>query len=166
MPYATIDDVFKRYKPIRTVVGSEDLQVASVDVSSIFINDAASLVDAYLAHKYTVPLTLVPSYITQVTADLAIFNILVEKLPSSPDFFKPRYDRAMATLASIMSGTIIVASAISNTVGDMEAWSTTMGYHAVFSPVLPPDDQTVDIDRVNADESARVGDLGAGGVTS
>jgi phage gp36-like protein len=161
MSYATIDDIMKRYKPIRTIVGSEDMQVTSMDVSSIFIRDAESLVDAYLANKYTVPLSPVPSYITMVTADIAIFNILLEHLPRSPDFFQPRYDRAMGILSSVLSGTIVVTSAAILTTGDQEAWSTTDGYHSVFSPVLDPDEQTVDKDRVEADEDVRIGDLGA-----
>jgi phage gp36-like protein len=161
MSYATIDDIMKRYKPISTMIGSEDMQVASLDVTSIFINDAQSLVDAYLANKYTVPLSPVPGYITMVTADIAIFNILLENLPNVPDFYQPRYDRAMGVLASVLSGTIVVNSASTITTGDQEAWSTTNGYHAVFSPVLDPDEQTVDKDRVDADIDVRVGDLGA-----
>lgn len=160
MSYATIDDVLKRYKPIQTLVGSEDLQVNSEDVSSIFIRDAESIVDAYIGRRYTVPLSVVPAFITQVTADLAIFNILVEHQPKFPDFFKDRYDRAMSMLTSIMSGDMIINSATAVTTGDNEAWSTTEGYHSVFSPVINPDEQTVDKDRVDADLSERVGDIG------
>lgn len=160
MSYATIDDIFKRYKPIRTLVGSEDLQVASADVSSIFIRDAESLVDAYLTNRYTVPLSVVPSYITMVTADIAIFNMLFEHLPKVPDFFQPRYDRAISLLTAISSGTIGVASASVPTTGDQEAWSAGQEYHSIFSPVLAPDEQTVDIDRVEAELSDRVGDSG------
>lgn len=161
MSYATIDDVFKRYKPIRTIIGSEDIQVTSVDVASIFIRDAESIVDAYISNRYSVPLTNVPPYITMVTADIAIFNILFEHLPKVPDFFQPRYDRAIALLTSISSGTIAVTSAAVPTTGDQDAWSSGQQFHGVFSPVLSPDEQTVDVDRVNADLSERVGDAGA-----
>jgi phage gp36-like protein len=159
--YGTITDVFARYKPIRTLVGSEDLQVSSADVASIFIADAESLVDAYLRSKYTVPLAPVPAYITMVTIDIAIYNMLLEHLPNSPDFFQPRYDRAMKILTDISSGVITVSSATIAASGDQDAWSTTQTYHPVFSPVLPPDDQTVDKDRVDADEALRSGDIGA-----
>lgn len=162
MPYATIDDIFKRYKPIRTIIGSEDLQVTSADVSSIFIADAQSLIDSYLGRRYTTPISPVPSYITQVTADLAIFNILVEHLPrGNPDFFQPRYDRAMKILTDIVSGTIIIGSATVVSSGDQDAWSSGMDYHPVFSPVLGADEQTVDKDRVDADIDLREGDIGA-----
>ena len=165
MTYATISDVFKRYQPIQTIVGSETLQVTSVDVASIFLNDAESFIDAILAKRYTVPLTVVPAYITQITADIAIFNILLEHLPKVPDFFQPRYDRAMDMLAMINSGDLLVTSATPVSAGDQEAWSTTDGYHPVFSPVLDPMDQTVDDDRVDADNTTRVGDIGAAGTS-
>jgi phage gp36-like protein len=160
MAYATIADVMLRYKPIRTLIGSEDLQVASSEVSSIFINDAESVVDAIIGRQYVVPLNPVPAYITQVTADIAIFNMLVEHLPQKPDFFQPRYDRAMNMLLSISSGYMIINSATVVSSGDSEAYSTTQNYHSVFSPVLPMEEQTVDKDRVDADQVLRVGDVG------
>ena len=161
MSYATIDDVFKRYKPIRTLVGSEDTQVTSIEVSSIFISDAESLIDAILAKRYTVPLAVYPAYITQMAADIAIFNILTDHLPGKPDFFQPRYDRAMNMLMMINSGDLVVASATIVTSGDQEAWSTTQDYHPAFSPVIEPEDQTVDKDRVDADLDQRTDDIGA-----
>jgi len=161
MSYATIDDVFKRYKPIRTLVGSEDISVNSVEVSSIFITDAESFVDAYISRRYAVPLNPVPSLIRQVTSDLAIFNMMVEKLPDTPDFFQPRYDRAIKTLEMIRDGEMDLSSQTVITSGDQEAWSSTMDYHPVFSPVLNPLDQTVDKDQVDADKSDRSGDIGA-----
>jgi phage gp36-like protein len=160
MSYATITDVMTRYKPIVTLVGSEDLQVASVDVASIFINDAESIVDAIIGRRYTVPLNPVPAFITQVTADIAIFNILVEHLPQKPDFFQPRFDRAMAMLMSISSGYMIIGSATVVSSGDSEAYSTSYGYHGVFSPVLSIEEQSVDNDRVLADKELRIGDAG------
>lgn len=161
MSYATIDDVFKRYKPIGTIVGSENVQVTSLDVASIFITDAESIIDAIVGKKYAVPLNPVPSFITKVAADIAIFNILMEHMPGSPDYFKPRYDMAMELLRSITSGDLIINSGTTLTTGDQEAWATTQDYHSVFSPVLSPEEQTVDKDRVDADVDAREGDIGA-----
>lgn len=160
MTYATIDDVMNRYRPIRTLVGSENLQVASVNVASIFINDAESVVDAILGKRYVVPLSPVPAFVTWITSDIAIFNILTDHLPGKPDFFQPRYDRAMKMLMDISSGYMTLNSVSVVSSGDNEAWSTSQDYHTVFSPVLAPEEQTVDIDRVNADNAARVDDIG------
>lgn len=160
MTYATIGDVFKRYKPIRTMVGSDDVQVTSNDVSSVFISDAESLIDGYIGRRYSVPLDATPSFITQIASDISIFNMLVEKLPETPDFFQPRYDRSIALLEQIASGKIDVVSATVIDEGDQEAWSSTEEYHPVFNPVLDAVDQTVDKDQVDAAKDVRANDAG------
>ena len=163
MSYADIDGVFSRYKPIATLVGSANVQVASVDVSTIFIADAEGFVDAFLSRRYETPLSPVPRIITQITSDLAIFNMMVEKLPEVPDFFQPRYDRAMSWLEMIRDGQMDLTSQTVVTTGDQDAWSSTEDYHPVFSPVLDPIDQTVDKDQVDAAKDLRSGDIGASG---
>lgn len=159
MSYAVLIDVFARYKPIKTMVGSEDLQVTSDDVSSIFINDAESLVDAYVSRRYETPLNPVPPLITQIASDLSIFNMLVEKLPSTPDFFQPRYDRAIKNLEMLRDGEMNLSSQTVVTSGDQEAWSSTERYHPVFNPVLDPIDQRVDKDQVDQAKDDRSGDI-------
>lgn len=155
MSYATIDELFARYA-LGSVVGSGYQLVTSVNVSSVHIFGAEGIVDSFLARRYKVPVPANP-LITQITADLAIFNILVEHLPQVPDFMQPRYDRAMKLLMMIASGTIVVASAtvISEGTTDQEAWSSTMNHHPVFSPVLSVEDQAPDSDRVAEDKDAR-----------
>lgn len=158
MSYSTIDGVFSRYKPITTLVGADTVQVTSDDVSSIFIMDAESFIDAYISRRYAVPLNPVPSLITQIASDLAIFNMMVEKLPQVPDFFQPRYDRAIQTLEMLRDGKMDLSSQTIVTTGDQEAWSSTQAYHPVFNPVLDPIDQAVDSDQVDAAQDARSDD--------
>lgn len=161
MTYATFSDVLERYKPIRTLIGSEDLQVSTLSVSSVFINDAESYVDSILGRKYVVPLSVTPAYITQITADIAIFNILTDHLPQKPDFFQPRYDRAMAMLKDLVEGSMVISSATLVTTGDNEAWSTTQGYHSVFSPVVTSDlELQADVDRVETEVDLRRAEAG------
>lgn len=159
MPYATIDDIFARYRPIGTLVGSMETQVLSGDVASIFIGDAESFIDAYISRRYAVPLNPVPQFITQIASDLAIFNMMVEKLPEVPDFFQPRYDRSLKMIIDVACGNMNVLSATLVGTGDQEAWSSTDTYHPVFNPVLDPADQTVDKEQVDAAKSLRTGDL-------
>lgn len=160
MSYSTIDGVFSRYKPIRTLVGSANTQVTSVDVSTIFIADAESFVDAYLSRRYVVPINPVPSLITQIASDLAIFNMMVEKLPEVPDFFQPRYERAIKTLEMLRDGKMDLSSQTLVTTGDQEAWSSTQAYHPIFDPTLDPIDQAVDKDQIDAAKDERSGDAG------
>ena len=158
MSYSDIDGIFNRYKPIRTLVGSSDVQATSADVASIFISDAEGFIDAYISRRYSVPLNPVPSLITQIASDLAIFNMMVEKLPEVPDFFQPRYDRAIKTLEMIRDGKMDISSQTIVTTGDQEAWSSTEDFHPVFNPVLDPIDQSVDSDQVAAAKSDRTSD--------
>jgi phage gp36-like protein len=150
MSYATINDVFSRYKPIRTMVGAGSFEVISADVSSIFINDAESFVDAFLGVRYTTPITPVPALVTQITSDLAIFNMLTEKQVQIPDAMQARYDRSMDMLKMLRDGDMVLPSSVSVlTGGDQEVWSSNEDFHSIFHPVLDEVEQAADIDWIN-----------------
>jgi phage gp36-like protein len=159
MAYATITDVFARYKPIGSMVGAGSLDTTSVDVASIYISDAEGIINAHLASRYVVPVTTEP-LVTMLSSDLAISAMLLEKLGSQPPFMESRYNRAMDLLSKLSEGTLLlVASGTTNIQsGDNEAWSTTGSYHPVFSPVLEDIDQSVDVDYVNAENDVREND--------
>lgn len=158
MSYATIDDVFARF-PVHTLVGTGTNEVASVEVSSIYIQDAEGVVDAFLGAKYVTPLTTVP-LVTQITADLAIFNMMAERTGRVPQAVQSRYDRVMNYLEMLRDGQMIL-NANSQTLsssGDSFAWSSTQSYHATFSPVLPELDQRVDETWTEAEKGIRADD--------
>jgi len=159
MAYATITDVFVRYKPIGSMVGAGSLDVTSNDVSSIFISDAEGFMNAFLAKRYVVPVTTEP-LVTMIAADLAISAMIFEKHGAQPDFIQGRYDRANSYLEQLSKGDLLlVASGTTQiTSGDNEAWSAVGSYHPVFSPVLDPLDQAVDRDYTIAERDARAGD--------
>lgn len=167
MAYATITDVFARYKPIGSMVGAGSLDVSSDDVSSIFISDAEGFMNAFLAARYEVPVTTEP-LITQIAADIAISNMMFEKLGAIPDFMQSRYERANTYLEKLSNGEMLLVASGTNQVtsGDSEAWSSTGSYHPVFSPVLDPLDQAADRDYINDERDDRSGDgpLGTDGV--
>lgn len=156
-PYATVGDVLSRYKPVSTMVGVGSYQVTSVEIDSKFIADAQGVIDGFLASRYVVPVPATP-LITQIASDLAIFNMLAEKLPEIPDYMQGRYDRAMKYLEMLRDGEMSVVSATIITSGDQEAWSTTQDYHPVFAPTLDPLDQAADSDRTDADRDLRSSD--------
>ncbi len=164
MAYATINDIFGRFPAIATNVGTGQYDVTSVQVSSVFIAQAEGVVNAYLRQRYIVPLDAnsIDPLITRITADLAICDMLVDKLPKVPEFAAGRCEHAMDLLKMIQSGKLDLGGATdaSTTGGDLEAWSTTQDYHPVFSPVIDPVDQRVDTDRIENDVSDRKGDGG------
>lgn len=161
MAYATIDDVFSRYPPIHTMVGSGNRDVTSVEISSVYIADAESFMDTHLAKRYTVPVYAEP-VITMIACDLAISNMTLEKLGDIPGFMQPRYDRALSMLEKLASGDLILTSNSTSIVtsGDNFAFSTTQSYHPIFSPVLDELNQAADQDYIDAEKDARAGDLG------
>lgn len=161
MAYATIDDIFGRFKPIRTMIGAGSFEVSSGDVSSIFVLDADSFVDAYLAKRYVTPITPVPSMITQISSDLAIFNMMTEKQVQVPDSFQARYDRSIKTLEMLRDGEMVLPANVSIvSTGDNEAWSANQDFHSIFSPVLDELDQAADADWIEDARDVRVNDGG------
>jgi len=88
------------------MVGTGTNDVTSLEVSSIFIYDAESFVNAHLAKRYQTPVASEP-IITMITADLAISNMMFEKLGELPNFIQPRYDRAMMMLEKLAAGDLL-----------------------------------------------------------
>lgn len=160
MAYSSLTDIFVRYRPITTMVGTGDYDVTSAEVTSVFIAQSDGIIDGYLAKRYVVPLSTTPPLITLISADLSIHSMLAEKLPTVPEFIDKRYERAMNLLTAIMSGTMTLGNSVTEvtSAGDNYAWSPNMGYHPTFDPNLRDVDQAADIDRVNASKSEREDD--------
>ena len=159
MSYATITDVIASYQPIKTMIGTNSYDVTSVEVASVYIARAESLIDAYIGNRYSVPLSTPTPLITQIACDLAVFNMLAERSPQIPEFMDKRYDRAMELLKGISSGTLYVGSATATSSGNNYAWSPNMEYHPIFAPTLDDLDQSADADRTDYDLDLRASDV-------
>jgi phage gp36-like protein len=159
MAYANIDDIFARFPPIHTLVGSSSNEVSSIEVSSVYIADAEGVVDMFLGAKYATPLNTTPA-ITHITCDLAIFHMLSERTGRVPQSMQSRYERAISYLEGLRDGDMVL-NANSQTFTsswDSFAWSSTASYHPTFSPVLHELDQAVDADWVDYAKDQRSGD--------
>lgn len=66
-------------------------------------NDAASMIDGYLATRYALPLVNVPALVRGLSADITRFNLWDER---APDEVRRRYDDAIARLRDIAGGRI------------------------------------------------------------
>lgn len=159
MAYASIGDLMTRYRPISTMVGSGNYDVSSAEVSSVFIADAESYIDARLSVRYVTPLTSVNPLITRIACDLATHEMLAEKMPSIPDWMEMRFKRANDMLDQLVKGDLRLNSeTLVGSAGDSFAWSSTLGTHPIFSPVINELDQAADQVRVDADTNARLTD--------
>lgn len=126
MAYATVADVIGRYKPLVTMIGVNTTDVTTTEIASLYIADAESIVNGYLASKYAVPLTAEP-LVTDLTADIAIYRLLSDKAPRIPDFMEKRYLNATSMLAMIRDGAMFLTTSSqtvnSGNAGDQFAWS-------------------------------------------
>ncbi len=66
-------------------------------------NDAASLIDGYLAARYTLPLVSVPMIVKGWAADITRFKLWDDH---APEEVRRRYDDALAQLKMVAQGTI------------------------------------------------------------
>jgi phage gp36-like protein len=158
-PYATYDDVVKRYNPLLTMVGTGSTEVSCADIASIYISDAEGLINAYIGAKYQTPVIVEP-LITRLAADLAIYKVLEDRASRVPEIASKRYTDACSILAMLRDGKMVLSG--SQTIvatGDWEAYSSTSSYHPVFSPVLRDVDQRADSHQIDDDRNERVGDV-------
>lgn len=156
MAYATINDIFSRYPPISSLVGSGGNAITSVDVSSVYIKDAEAVVNAYLAARYVLPLVAEP-IVVKITSDIAICNMARDYWPRFPEHLQRRCDSSEAMLEMLRDGKMRL-DPNSNTIistGDQDAFSTTNSYHSIFSPVLDELDQSADSDWISDDLNER-----------
>lgn len=68
-------------------------------------NEAASIVDGYLAARYTLPLVNVPDLVRGLTADIARYRLWDEKAPE--EVFK-RYEAALRQLRDLSKGDMML----------------------------------------------------------
>lgn len=161
MSYATFDDVLRRFPPLTTLVGSNaETQVSTIGVSSVYISDAESYVNAFLRARYDIPL-VGEALVTMLTSDIAIYKICEDRLQRMPEFAEKRWISANSTLAMLRDGKMILSSSQSVVTdgGDQEAFSTVGSFHPVFSPVLKDVEQKVDLDYVITERDDRLYDI-------
>lgn len=128
MPYATPDDVIKRYNPINTMLGTGSLQVSTTDIASVYIQDAESIINAYLARRYVLPLNPEP-ILTDLASDIAVYRVLSDRAPRIPDFMDKRYTNAMSMLQMLRDGGMDLTASSGVTInsgGDQFAWSNVI----------------------------------------
>lgn len=130
MSYADPSDVFRRYPPISTIVGSDaaGMMVSTLDVGSIYIADAEGYVNAFLRGRYVTPMAREP-ILTQVTVDISIYRMIEDHAPRIPDMAEKRMIAANSLLWMLQSGVMQLDPAsqvLVTTGGDQEVWSTAL----------------------------------------
>lgn len=110
MMYCTLEDIRGHIPERRLVELTDDLNPN--DEGSIVetivakaIDEATTLVNAYIGKRYTLPLPSVPPVLRMIAVDLSIYN-LYERLTEMAitEGMKLRYNNAVAMLKQIASG--------------------------------------------------------------
>lgn len=140
--YADPSDVFLRYPPVTTMVGTGAMDVATTAISSIYIADAESYVNAYLRARYVIPLSPEP-IITQITTDIAIYRMIEDHAPRIPDLAEKRWTNANSTLCMLRDGYMLLdtnSQTLVTTGGDQEVWGSNQDD---CGPVFKPAEEIV-----------------------
>jgi len=117
MPYATAQDMSDRYGE-DTVLRLSDRNgddQADEHVLTQALNDATAEIDTYLAMRYSTPMTPVPSVLTRLCIDIAVYR-LASSADMATEEQRTRYEDALTLLDKIAKGQVLLgAPAIANT---------------------------------------------------
>lgn len=136
--YSTCDQVLTAYNPLRTMLGTSTTDITTSDVTSFYIPNADSYMDAFLAKKYVLPISGTP-LLTMLSCDISIYKILQDRAPRIPDFIVDRWVAANSILGMLRDGDMILTGSniVVTSGGDQFAWSNVQSYPngPVFKPV-------------------------------
>ncbi len=112
MPYCTLEDIYGSMEESDVIGYTDDAGLNTVDETRTTqaIDGAGSLIDAYLAKRYTVPLDPVPGMIRELAVDIAIYKICSRR-DQAPDGRRKKYEDAIRFLERIAEGKALVPGA-------------------------------------------------------
>ncbi|MGQ3072571.1 MAG: gp436 family protein [Ferrovibrionaceae bacterium] len=112
MAYATQADLIQAFSEIELVQLTDKVNMppSTIDADrvEIALRDASGRVNAYVAGRYTVPLSPVPDEIRRVTCDLAWYYLHGSGVPEE---VLTRHDRAVKFLREISEGVVVLVGA-------------------------------------------------------
>lgn len=158
MAYSSTDQVLAAFPPALTAVGVGSFDITTTQMSSYYIYAADGLIDSYISQRYVTPVSPVLPILTKLSCDLVIFDMFRDRNLKVPDFMQDRYDSAIDILKAIRDGKQSLPGATEVATGDNYAYSTGLGYHPIFSPVLDELEQSADTDFIEAERDDRSSD--------
>jgi phage gp36-like protein len=111
MTYAAKQDMIDRFGEPELIAATNKAEMSTFLVVDGVLNqaleDADSQIDTYLAARYSLPLTDIPTILKKVACDIARYNLYGNVMP---DEVKDRYDRAVAWLKSVAKGEAVLVT--------------------------------------------------------
>ncbi|MFA5753990.1 MAG: DUF1320 domain-containing protein [Patescibacteria group bacterium] len=112
MSYCATDNIKDRIGENALIQLTDDLGdgVVNEDIANAAITEADATIDAYCQKYYTVPLSPVPAKITELSVDIAVYNLYSRRDLALPDIRKDRYNAAIKFLEKVAEGKIELGS--------------------------------------------------------
>lgn len=109
MTYATQADMTERFgeQEIIELTDREQTGAIGTDVLDRALADADSLIDGYLATRYTLPLASTPTVLTRIACDLARYGLYDDEAPKQ---VTERYQAAIAFLKAVSRGEVTLGA--------------------------------------------------------
>jgi phage gp36-like protein len=103
--YCTTSDLIDRFSESELIALTDRDNTGYVDaqIAGAAISDASALIDGYLGGRYALPLSVVPTVLAKICADIARFNLYDNAVP---DVVEKHYNAALAFLKSVGKGEV------------------------------------------------------------
>jgi phage gp36-like protein len=113
MSYCTQANILDRIDEATLISLTDEAGAGEVDDDKVAaaIADADATVDAYCQGRYTIPLSPVPPKITQISVDIALYNLYSQSDLDMPEVRKDRHAEAIRFLEKVAAGTINLGAA-------------------------------------------------------
>jgi len=107
MSYLTQTELLDYISERELINLTDDADTGQIDTAKVTqaIEDAESMVDAYLGARYTVPLTSPPAIIKKAVAVITIFSLQVRR-EEVPDARKDEYEKTIKFLQLLAAGKV------------------------------------------------------------
>jgi len=114
MPYATQADLIARFGTEELVQLTDRSNAGAIDAAVVAtaLADADGIINPYLAGRYAVPVSPVPSMLTQVASDLARFRLWKDR---PTERVRTAYEDAIKLLEALSKGMAVLPGAAAAT---------------------------------------------------
>lgn len=105
MTYCSAEDMEKRFSRHELVqlTDREGVGVIDTNVLSAAINDASHLINGYLGGRYALPLSVIPSVLVKLCADIARYNLYDNAVP---EVVEKHHKTALDFLKAVSKGEV------------------------------------------------------------
>ncbi|GEC88598.1 MULTISPECIES: gp436 family protein [Brevibacillus] len=131
--YAVASDVESKLSPDILMRLTDDDGTGEInwDIVTKMIQEASAEVDAFLAMRYTLPLSPVPPILSKLTLDITLYNLFSRRgidESSADGVIVTRYNNAVRMLEKIAAGSMEIIPPTSDTGGEAPSSSHSMSY--------------------------------------